>query len=99
MVVDILTIEDVFSFFKSLVEEGLNAHPDEDFSQYINSVTHEDTYTPQESAIRNNLMHKSFNVCERMGIDIYDFMQEIYLKETGLDLYIPLPSESEDKFD
>jgi hypothetical protein len=99
MVVDILTIEDVSSFFKTLVKEGVNAHPDEDFSQYINSETHEDTYTPHDAAVRNNLLHKSFNICESMGVDIYDLMQEIYLKNTGLGLYMPLPSESADKPD
>ncbi|MGF7081947.1 hypothetical protein [Mucilaginibacter sp. UYCu711] len=99
MIADILTIEDVVSFFKSLVTEGVNAHPDEDFTQYINSKTGEDTYTSKDAAVRNNLMHKSFNICESVGIDIYDLMQEIYLKNTGLGLYMPLPSESADKPD
>lgn len=93
MIVDILTVEDVAAFFKNLFEEGVNAHPDEDFSQYINSETHEETYTSKEAAVRNKLMDKSFDVCKKAGVDIYDLMQEIYLQETGLDKFIPLPSQ------
>ena len=37
-------------------------------------------------------MEQCFEVCEKNGVDIYDFSMEIYLKETGLDKFIPLPS-------
>lgn len=37
-------------------------------------------------------MSQSFEVFEKNGISINDFMKEIYLKETGLDKFIQLPS-------
>jgi hypothetical protein len=95
MIQAITNIEDVSVFFHELLQEGVNAHPDEDFTQYINSETEDPTFSPTEAALRNNLMNTSFEVCEIAGVDIYDLMQEIYLKETGLDQFIPLPSEKE----
>jgi hypothetical protein len=92
---EIVNLNDVTIFFHDLVKEGVNAHPDEDFSQYINSETEEPTFSPEEADLRNRLMNKSFDVCEAAGIDIYDLMQEIYLKETGLDQFIPFPSQKE----
>jgi len=78
-----------------LLNEGLNSHPDEDFRNYINMNTDEPSYTEQEAEIRNLLMGQCFEVCESTGTDIYSFMQEIHLKFTGLDKYIPLPSSLE----
>ncbi|MHB8205953.1 hypothetical protein [Mucilaginibacter sp.] len=95
MIANIIVVEDVSTFFKDLIAEGINAHPDEDFSQYVNSETQESTFTAEEAEVRNHLMAISFNVCEKAGIDIYDLMQEIYLKGTGLDQFIPLPSQKE----
>ena len=37
-------------------------------------------------------MNQCFTVCEKNGVDIYDTMSEVALKETGLDKFIPLPS-------
>ena len=93
MVAAINDINDVSRFFQDLFNEGVNAHPDEDFSQYINTETGEATYTDDDAIIRNHLMQRSFEVCDKSGVDIYDLMQEIYLKETGLDKFIPLPSK------
>lgn len=81
-------IRDVSNFFHRLVEEVVNAHPDEDFSNYIN----ERTYTAGDAALRNRLMLQCFAVCVKSGVDIYDLMQEIYLAETGLNKHIPGPS-------
>lgn len=93
MIGEINNLKDVSDFFYGLFKEGINAHPDDDFSQYINTETGEPTYMPDDAEMRNHLMRKSFEVCDKSGIDIYDLMQEIYLKETGLDKYIPLPSD------
>ena len=90
---DILTITDVEDFMRQLVCEGTNVHPDEDFNNYINIETELSAYTEEEAAIRNTLMNKCFDVCEAAGKDVYSVMQEIYLIETGLDKYIPLPSQ------
>ena len=50
-------------------------------------------YTPDEATDRNLLMGQCFAVCEAAGQDVYSVMQEIFLIETGLDKYIPLPSQ------
>jgi hypothetical protein len=87
-------LKDVSVFFHDLIAEGVNAHPDNDFGQYINVETNEDTYTQEEADVRNSLMKKSFEVCKGFRVDIYDLMQEIFLKETGLSVFIPLPSDN-----
>lgn len=38
-------------------------------------------------------MDQSFEVCEKAEVDIYSIMLEVSLKETGMDKYIPLPSQ------
>ena len=84
--------EDVIAFAKQLVNEGVNFHPDEDFKNYINTETSEPTYSEEEAELRNNLMTQCFVTCKENGIDVYDTMSEVVLKETGLDKFIPLPS-------
>lgn len=69
---EITTITDVEKFFDHLLEkESLNFHPDEDFENYINLNSQFPTYTKEGAEIRNRLMEKSFMVCEKTGIDIY----------------------------
>lgn len=93
MIAEISTIADVEVFMKELVAEGTNAHPDDDFSTYINIETGVPAFSPEEAELRNKLMEQCFVVCETEGQDIYSVMQEIFLIETGLDKYIPLPSQ------
>jgi hypothetical protein len=96
MIQKIENLEDVAEFMHNLVEEGVNAHPDEDFRNCVNMETSKDTFTESEADHRNELMEASFDVCEKEGVDIYSFMQEIFLKDTGLDKYIPLPSQADE---
>lgn len=93
MITEILTIGDVELFIKQLIAEGTNAHPDDDFNNYVNIETGVPAYTTEEAETRNRLMEKCFDVCEEAGQDVYSVMQEIFLTETGLDKYIPLPSQ------
>jgi hypothetical protein len=88
----ITTVDDVYTFFQKLFDEGINAHPDEDFTQYINVETGDPTYTEREANLRNLLMQQAFDTCAKSSIDLYDMMQEFYLKKTGLHKFIPLPS-------
>jgi hypothetical protein len=92
MITNILTIGDVEDFMRQIIAEGTNAHPDEDFHNYIIIATGEPSYTPEEAATRNNLMSQCFDVCNVAGQDVYSVMHEIFLIETGLDKFIPLPS-------
>jgi len=92
MLKQITTTKDVAAFAKQLIKEGVSFHPDDDFDDYINLETKEPTYSKNEADFRNELMNQCFSICEKNGIDIYDTMNEVALKETGLDKFIPLPS-------
>lgn len=92
MITEIKSLEDVHEFILQLVGEGLNYHPDEAFENYINLETGEPSYSPDEAALRNRLNDQCFEICGTEGADIYDISMEIFLIETGLDKYIPLPS-------
>ncbi len=92
MLKQITTTKDVAAFAKQLIKEGVSFHPDDDFNDYINLETKEPTYSKNEADFRNELMNQCFSICEKNGIDIYDTMNEVALKETGLDKFIPLPS-------
>ena len=83
MIKEIKTEEDVKIFFNQLLDESLNFHPDEDFVNYINGETKEQTYTENECQLRNDLMDRAFIVCENDGICIYELAQELSLKYTG----------------
>lgn len=91
MITEIKTREDIIEFMLQLIEEEVNVHPDDDFNTYVNTSTGETSYTTEDAAMRNNLMMQAFKVCEESGLDIYNVTQEVYLKGTGLDQYIPLP--------
>jgi hypothetical protein len=93
MITEIKSLEDVTEFVIQLVSEGLNYHPDDDFENYVSIETSEPSYTPDEALLRNRLNTQCFEVCELVGADIYDISMEIFLKETGLDKFIPLPSQ------
>ncbi|NTU45789.1 MAG: hypothetical protein HGA99_09805 [Chlorobiaceae bacterium] len=92
MINRIETMADVAFFTKAIIDEGVNLHPDTDFREYANLLTNENTYSDTEAETRNELMSQAFSVCEKNGVDIYDFMCEIFLKATCLDQFIPLPS-------
>jgi len=93
MITEIKTLNDVKMLINQLVKEGTSAHPDEDFNNYVNIETGAATYSAEEALLRNLLMEQSFDVCEKFDEDIYSIMQEIFLIETGMDKYIPLPSQ------
>lgn len=93
MITKIETTEDVKGFAKQLIAEGVSFHPDDDFNDYVNFKENTPTYTKEEADLRNDLMNKCFEVCEKEGIDIYAVMLEVSLIETGMDKFIPLPSQ------
>lgn len=78
MIQKIETIDDIKTFFRQLLAEDLNFHPDTPFEDYINVETGQDTYTPEESKLRNELLDQCFDVCEREAIDIYELCIEIF---------------------
>lgn len=78
MVTQINNIDDVLAFFKVLYKEGVSAHPDNDFNDYISYETKEATYSLEKATLRNELMNKSFEICDKHNADIYDLMIEVY---------------------
>ena len=78
MIHEIKSVEDVKKFFRQLLAEDLNFHPDTPFEDYINGETKVDTYTKEEAALRNELLDQSFDVCEKSGEDIYEMCMEIF---------------------
>lgn len=94
MITQINKLPDVEAFTKALINEGTSFHPDDDFTEYVNKTSGKPPYTPREAKFRNKLMERCFAVCTDEKVDVYDFMLEISLKESGMDKYIPLPSES-----
>lgn len=94
MITQIKNLSDVKAFSRALIMEGTNFHPDDDFRNYIIKDSGKPAFTPKEAELRNDLMDACFAVCSKERVDIYDVMLEVFLKETGMDKYIPLPSDS-----
>jgi hypothetical protein len=94
MLARIETVEDVKIFAKQIINEGVSFHPDDDFNEYLNLKTNIPIYNLEEAEVRNNLMNECFEICNNSGVDIYEIMYELTLTETGLDKFIPLPSNS-----
>lgn len=94
MITQINNLSDVKAFSKALIMEGTNFHPDDDFRDYVIKDSSKPAYSPKEAELRNDLMETCFAVCSNERVDIYDVMLEIFLKETGMDKHIPLPSDS-----
>ena len=78
MITQINGTEDVKTFFRQLLVEDLNFHPDTPFEDYINCESRQDTYTPEEAATRNKIMDACFEVCESINIDIYELANDIF---------------------
>jgi hypothetical protein len=93
MITKIETSGDVKAFAKQLIAEGVSFHPDDDFNDYVIFKTGKRCYTKKQAEVRNKLMDECFAVCEKEGTDIYAIMLEVTLIETGLNKYIPLPSQ------
>lgn len=91
MITQINNLSDVRAFSKALIMEGTSFHPDNDFTEYIIKVSENPAYSFKEAKFRNSLMEECFFICANEKVDIYDVMFEVYLKETGMDKYIPMP--------
>lgn len=74
MIQEITTKEEVETFAQQLIKEGTLFHPDDDFLDCVNYTTHETTYSEIEAKLRNQLMDQCFDVCSKLGIDIYQVM-------------------------
>ncbi len=84
-------LDDVAEFARTVIRNGVNLHPDDDFRNYVNIETGKPTYTEENALEYNRDMANAFSVCDKCGVDIYGFIQKIFLVETGLDRLIPMP--------
>ena len=76
---EIKTISDVQDFFCYLtLEEKVNFHPDDSFSDYVNEYDGA-RFSDEEVQILDNRMKECFDVCEREAEDIYDIAFDIML--------------------
>lgn len=89
MIKKIENTKDVIAFAKQIVKEGVSFHCDDDFNDYVNFKTNQQIYTKQQADFRNYLMERCFKVCEKNEVDIYNVMNEVLMKETGLDKFMP----------
>ena len=92
MITKIEIVDDVKSFAKQLISEGISFHPDDDFNDYVIFKDYKPRYTKEEADLRNELMNQCFAVCKKNKLDIYIMMNEVLLKETGLDKSILIQS-------
>ena len=76
----IQNINDVKNFFKKLKSEGLNFHPDNKFEDYINYHTKRSSYSLKEQIELNKSLYKSFIVCNKENVDIYELCWEIFVE-------------------
>jgi len=76
MITKIESIDDVRNFFKQLLNEDLNFHPDTPFEDYIDLQTKKPCFSKEEAEMRNKLMDDCFVVCEQDGVDIYEIAME-----------------------
>lgn len=89
MIKEIENTKDVITFAEQIVKEGVSFHCDDDFNDYVNFETKEQTYTKQEADLRNELMEQCYSVCEETGVDIYCIMNGVLINETGLNRFMP----------
>lgn len=69
----IKSVEDVKAFFHHLVDERkVNFYPDDDFADHINYDDKTPTFTIEKVTVYNQLKEESFNVCDAVGVDIYE---------------------------
>ena len=63
---------DVVHFFEHLLyEKELSYHPDDDFSDYVNTMDDSPSFTDGEVRLYNRLMDQCFDICEKEKMDIY----------------------------
>ncbi len=91
MIAAINNLADVKSFTKQLVSEGVNVHPDDDFSTYMHLQNNQPTFSAEKAEQLNALMQRCFYVADRDGFDIYEEMLKVSLEETKLNQLIPTP--------
>lgn len=65
MINNIIVFKDLSIFFKNLVADGINAYPNEDFSQYVNFETQEPTFMAEEAAVPSHLIVISFDALQK----------------------------------
>lgn len=79
MITQIQTTDNVKAFAKQLITEGVSFHPDDDFNDYVNFKVNKPCYSKQDADLRNALISKCFDVCEKEGVEICDLMLEVTL--------------------
>lgn len=64
-------MDDVVKFFSTLIEDGINFHPDNSFKEYID-LEKQPLFNDEQAEILGNLMDECFKVCDNAGVNIYE---------------------------
>ena len=77
------SVNDVEAFFHHLVgDHKVNFHPDDNFADYISIEAKTPSFTNDEVSLYNRLMDACFDVCETVGVDIYEMAISAHSKTT-----------------
>ena len=91
MSTSIKTLDDVVNFANYLIrDKGISIHPDDNFNDYIDFKTGSNIFSESESEMYNTLMDDCFSICEENNVDIYQLMNDVLLKATELNKFIPI---------
>lgn len=63
-------VADVKEFFGWLLDEGINFHPEDSFSNYINVKTKGPSFSKEVADELDGLMDQAWKICENYDIDI-----------------------------
>ena len=77
-------LQDVKSFVRTTIKEGVNFHPDDDFNDMVNFESKLPFYSKNEATERNKLNEQCFEYCELNNMDYYSVALKIFNEETGL---------------
>lgn len=92
MITAIQTLADVKAFTRQLTAQGLNIHPDTDFSDYMRVSDNQPAYSSEEATRLNRLMQDCYAIADKEGFDIYEEMLAVFRDEMGFNQVCPFQS-------
>jgi len=74
---EITTVDDVRLFFRTLLNHGVNVHPDTTFDEYVTNGN-DRSFTADETAALDDRMDECFGVCHDANVDVYGVCLDIF---------------------
>lgn len=86
MLQTIHTPADVVTFARHLIfDQGINFHPDTDFTEYIEKDGRE-VFLPEQASTLDHLLAQAHQVCEEAGVDIYELTSPLLWERLGVQM-------------